>query len=308
MLQINRELKLKIVEELVSLRNNFDGSDSAFAKQWSINSAVFSRLKKGELDGLLKDSQWLNIGRELNVSLNERKWNVAKTKVFRMIEEDVRFCQEFGKSKICVDDCGIGKTFTAKYLAKTLRNCFYVDASQAKTKQLFVRLLAKTIGVDFGKYAETKANIKYYLKMLPNPVIIIDEAGDLEYNAFLEIKEFWNATENSVGWYLMGADGLREKIDRGIRSKKVGYRELFSRFSERYTKPVPIGNDEKLGFYKELISQVLAANGVKSDSLNEILKLCLIRDASGQIGGLRRAEALLIIKNRKVENENIKHR
>ena len=37
------------------------------------------------------------------------------------------------KAMIRVDECGIGKTFTAKYLAKSRKNCFYVDASQGKS-------------------------------------------------------------------------------------------------------------------------------------------------------------------------------
>lgn len=295
MLQITADYKQKVLDALLEQRNNFDGSDAAFAKQWGLNGAIFSRLKSGEIERIVKDAQWLNIGRELNVTLNERKWSMAKTEVFEMIEEDVVFCQEFAKSKICVDDCGIGKTYSAKYLSRKLKNCFYLDASQAKTKQQFIRLFAKTIGVDFGKYWEMKANIKHYLKMLPNPVVIIDEAGDLEYNAFLELKEFWNATEGACGWYLIGADGLREKISRGINSKKVGFRELFSRYSEKYTSPVPHGVVEREAFYSKLITDVLSVNMKDKAKLNQIVKRCLTKDENGNIGGLRRAESLLII-------------
>ncbi|WP_318546324.1 hypothetical protein [Flavobacterium columnare] len=43
-------------------------------------------------------------------------------------------------------------------MSRILKNCFYVDASQAKTKQLFIRLIAKTIGLDnTGKYADVIA-------------------------------------------------------------------------------------------------------------------------------------------------------
>lgn len=295
MLQITADYKQKVLDALLEQRNNFDGSDAAYAKQWGLNGAIFSRLKNGEIERIVKDAQWLNIGRELNVTLSERKWSMAKTEVFEMIEEDVVFCQEFAKSKICVDDCGIGKTYSAKYLSRKLKNCFYLDASQAKTKQQFIRLFAKTIGVDFGKYWEMKANIKHYLKMLPNPVVIIDEAGDLEYNAFLELKEFWNATEGACGWYLIGADGLREKISRGINSKKVGFRELFSRYSEKYTSPVPHGIAEREAFYSKLITDVLSVNMKDKTKLNQIVKRCLTKDENGNIGGLRRAESLLII-------------
>jgi len=297
MIQTTTQQKQTIVAQLMEQRKNFDGTDQQFAKQWDINYSVFSRLKTEKtFDGLLREAQWLNLGRELDVELSERKWNMARTEVYNMIEQDVTFCQQNAKAMICVDDCGIGKTFSAKYLSRKRKNCFYIDASQAKTKQAFIRLIAKTIGVDDkDKYLRVKANIKYALKMLPNPIVIIDEAGDLEYTAFLELKELWNATDKACGWYMMGADGLRAKIERGIQNKKVGFRELFSRYSERFTSIVPIDRNEKIAFYKKLITDVLSVNMSNKTKLNEIVRRCLVNDDSGNIGGLRRAESLLIL-------------
>lgn len=297
-MQLTTEFKENVISELLKVRDNYSGSDAAFGKQWGINSAVLSRLKHGERDGLLKDSQWLSIGRELNISPTERKWNTARTDVFSIIEEDILFCKAHAKSKICVDDCGIGKTWTAKYLSRSLKNCFYVDASQSKTKQLFIRSIAKAIGIDnTGKYADVKANMKYYIKMLPNPIIIIDEAGDLDYTAFLELKELWNATENACGWYMIGADGLRNKIERGINGKKVGFREIFSRYSDKFTYVVPNNRQEKLQFYSKLITEVLSVNMTDKTELSTIVKRCLTIDGTGSIGGLRRAESLLILNS-----------
>jgi hypothetical protein len=297
MLQLTNEQKKTIVAALMVQRENFSGTDQQFAKQWDINHSVFSRLKTAtHYDGLLREGQWINIGRELHVESEERKWNTARTEVFEMIESDVLFCKDYAKAMICVDDCGIGKTYTAKYLARTVKNCFYIDASQAKTKQQFVRLIAKNIGVDDqDKYVKVKANIKYALKMLPNPVVIIDESGDLEYTAFLELKELWNATDKACGWYMMGADGLRRKIERGIQNKKVGYAEIFSRYSDRFSSIVPKDRTERLNFYKKLITDVLTVNIKNKSKLNEIVRRCLTNDSEGNIGGLRRAESLLIL-------------
>ncbi|MCH7400094.1 ATP-binding protein [Belliella sp. DSM 107340] len=297
-MNITTDFKTKVITELKDIRTRYGGSDSAFAKQWSMNSSVWSRLKNGETEGLLKDAQWLNLGRELNVSLNERKWNMAKTEVFEAIKSDVEFCQNNSKGIVLVDDCAIGKTYTGKYLAKTMNNCFYVDGSQCKTKSLFIRAFAKAVGVDhLGRIADIKANIKYYLRMLENPVVIIDEAGDLEYTAFLELKEFWNATEAVCGWYLMGADGLKAKMERGIAAKKVGYRELLSRYSDKYMKIIPTDRQQRLAFYKKMISDVLAVNISDKSKLPTLVNKCLATDASGDIGGLRRAETLLILNN-----------
>lgn len=296
-MNLPKNFKTDVSAALLAVRPNYSGSDAAFAKQWGINGSVYSRIRKGETEGILRDEKWLTIGRQLNVTVNQRVWNIAKTEVFCIIEEDIDFCQAYSKSKMFVDDCGIGKTFTAKYLARTRKNCFYIDASQCKTKHLFTRALAKAVGIDsIGKIHDVKEDVKYYLRTLPQPMIIVDEAGDLDRPALLDLKEYWNATENACGWYLMGAEGLREVIKKGINSKKVGFSEVFSRFSERYTTVVPTDLQEKQKFYKQLITDVLKVNAAPNIVLNEIILKCLTKDEDNKkIGGLRRAESLLIL-------------
>ncbi|MFX1715424.1 hypothetical protein JZ949_10225, partial [Riemerella anatipestifer] len=76
-----------------------------------------------------------------------------------------------------------------------------------------------------GTYSEILENLKYYINALGKVFICIDEAGDLDYAAFLELKGLVNGTTGRCGWYMIGADGLRAKIKRGINNEKVGYRE-----------------------------------------------------------------------------------
>ena len=299
MLQITDEFKEKIITALFSQRSNFDGPDKDFASQYAINKSVFSRLKKGERGQLLKDVQWLNIGRLLDVQPNERKWNMARTDVYNIVEEDVMYCQKYSKARILVDEVGIGKSHAAKHLARSLKNCFYVDAKQAKTRQRFVRLIAKTIGVDSkGRYADVKENLKYYLKMLPQPMIIVDDSGYLEYPAYMELLELWDATEGVCGWYQIGDDSLREKLDRGINNKKVGYKAIFSRYSKRYSSIVPSDRLEKLAFYKKLIRDVLTVNMKNKTGIDKLVRQCLITDEETSHGDLRRAESLLLLMNK----------
>ena len=296
MIEISTEIKRKAVAALLEVRGNFSGSNEKFAKQWGFNGAIWSRMRSGQVDGLVKDSTWLHICRELNVVAGEKKWKPARTDVFITIEKDIEFCKQFAKARIFVDECAIGKTFAVKYLSKTLRNCFYIDASQAKTQQLLVRKLAKAIGLgDTGTHNSIKDEIKAYLKMLPEPIVIIDEAGDLNYNALLELKEFWNATEGACGWYLVGADGLREKIRRGIIARKVGFKEIFSRFSGNFNSCVPVGEQDKKIFYRKLVTDVLEVNMTDKSQLDTIVRRCIANDMNDNTGGLRRAESLLIL-------------
>lgn len=58
---------------------------------------------------------------------------------------------------------------------------------------------------------------------------------------------------------MIGADGLRAKIDRGVSCKKVGYAEIFDRYSN-FVKLVPTGTDDKEQFYRKLIGDVAYVN------------------------------------------------
>lgn len=293
---ITPEIKERVYEAMMLRRRNFDGTNGQFARMYGLSGAVFTRIHNGEREGVLSPLKWLLLAQEFDVLFDSRKWKTAKTDVFRTIEEEILFCKINSKARIFVDDCGIGKTYSAKYIARTLKNCFYIDCSQAKTKTQLIRLIAKSVGIEFkGRYYDVKTSLKIHLKSMNKPILIIDEAGDLEYQAFLELKEFWNATEGLVGWYMMGADGLRAKIERGISNRTVGYAEIFSRFSEKFTRIVPIDQRERSNFYKKLISDVLEANNCPSEQMNRIISRCLINDNNGGIGGLRRAESLLIL-------------
>lgn len=292
------DFKLRVIDAAIKRRQLYDGSDGAFAKSLGISASVWSRMQKGEHMGILVTTKWVMLAQVFGITAEDRKWNIARTDVFNLIEEDVTFCKAHAKAKIFVDDCGIGKTFTARHLSRTLKNCFYIDASQAKTKQAFIRLLAKTVGGESkGTYIEVKETLKFHIKSLNQPVVIIDEAGDLEYEAFLEVKELWNATENYCGWYMIGADGLRAKMERGIVNKRVGFAEIFSRFSEKFSTIVPRDKQERNAFYRKLIADVLSANNCAPEEINTIAKRCLGNDSGGYIGGLRRAESLLILSH-----------
>ena len=209
------------------------------------------------------------------MKLREDNWKIARTQIYSEIEDNLAVCKETGMSMILVDDCGIGKTFCAKHIVRQMKNAFYVDCSQAKTKQQFIRLLAKTIGVDnTGRYTDVKTAIKTYLIYLEKPLIVLDEAGDLDYNAFLELKELWNAAPRQCGWYMIGADGLRAKIDRGISYKKVGYAEIFDRYSN-FVKLVPTGTDDKEQFYRKLIGDVAYVNVEDKEIVGSLIATCM---------------------------------
>jgi hypothetical protein len=263
----------KILEALAVKRANFSGSDAKFATSLGINAAQYSRIIKGDFEKVLSNDKWISIARQLELNLKgSADWKTAETPVFQIITAHLNKCQQDGISGIICDAADIGKTYTAREYVKRNKNAIYIDCSQVKTKQQLVRLIAKEFGVGHtGKYNDVYADLVYYVRTLDNPLIILDEAGDLKYDAFLELKALWNATERACGWYMMGADGLKEKIRRAIDNKKVGYTELFSRYGKRYQRVTPEAKEEAERFTKQQAALIIKANAPAGTDAQKML-------------------------------------
>lgn len=188
-------------------------------------------------------------------------WKTAKTPFFEYVTAQLSFCQMNGVSRLLCDVSDIGKSHTALHYYASNSNVVYVDCSQHKTRQQMVRFIAGSFGVRFtGNYQEVYKDLIAHLCSLPNPLVILDEAGDLDYEAFLELKALWNATEGICGWYMMGADGLRQKIDTRIAHRKVGYTEIFSRYGNRYQKASPDAQQELKEFKMVHAAMIIKQN------------------------------------------------
>lgn len=261
---LSQETKKQIVNQIIEERNQYD-SDKKHSIVLGINNAQYSRIKKGEYEKVLSEAKWITLARKLNVQIGERQqWNTVKTETFNYITTQLEVCQSRSLSLIFCDIAGIGKSHTAKYYARHNKGAIYIDCSQVKSKQKLVRKIAQELGVDAtGRYAEIYEDLVFYIRSTPNILIILDEAGDLAYDAFLELKALWNATEYSCGWYMMGADGLKQKIDRQKNLKKVGYTEIFDRYGNNYKKVTPEGKDALKDFHLEQVALISKANDSK---------------------------------------------
>ncbi len=278
---ITTETKKRILDAIVSNRTNYP-SDAKHAASLGITTSVYSAVKNGQTEKVLSDANWITIARRLGVSLRgEIAWKPARTATFTFITGQLEFCQGSGLSAILCDLPNIGKTFTARYYVKSHRNAIYVDCSQVKTKLKLIRKIAGEFGVGSnGRYSDVYDDLVYYLRSIETPLIILDEAGDLQYEAFLELKALWNATERCCAWYMMGADGLKEKINRSIECRKVGYTEMLSRYGDRYSRVTPDDGKERERFLNEQARVVAQVNAPAGADI-----ACIVRKSGG---GLRR--------------------
>ena len=280
-MEISKAIKERILAAITADRENYP-SDNKHAVALGISPSVYNAIKKGNYDRQVSDAGWVGMARRLGVVLRqEMEWKVADTPTYRFIGAQLALCQESGVSAILCDIPNIGKTFTARAYVKTHKNAIYIDCSQVKTKRKLVRKIAKEFGVtNVGRYYDVYDDLVAYMKTLDTPLVILDEAGDLQYEAFLELKALWNATERCCGWYMMGADGLKAKIDRNVEGMKVGYAEMLSRFGDTYSRVTPEDEKERRKFLKAQAAIVAKVNAPEGANVMQIV--------NGSGGGLRR--------------------
>ena len=278
---ITTEIRNKIAEAIRAARTNYP-SDAKHAASLGVTTSAYSSIKNGQTERVLSDGNWMSIARKLGVNLRGGiEWKAAKTETFKYITTQLEFIQERGLSGLLCDLPNIGKTFTARHYIKTHPNAVYIDCSQVKTKLKLVRKIATEFGSNTrGSYSDVYADLVFYLRSIDTPLIILDEAGDLQYEAFLELKALWNATERCCAWYMMGADGLKAKINRSIECNKVGYAEMFSRYGDRYSRITPDDGREREAFLKEQARVVAKVNAPEGTDIGVIVRK--------SAGGLRR--------------------
>ncbi len=270
---ITKEFKQRIITALQQQQADSGLTAKAFATKIGISPAQWSRIQKGETEGVLADAKFISLARVNNITPHGlTAWKTAKTPAFEYIYSLLETCQQQSISTMLVDIADLGKTHTAKYYVRHNRNAVYIDCSQVKTKQLLVREIARQFGLsNTGRYTDVYADLVYYLNVTDNCLVVFDEAGDLNYNAFLELKALWNAAEPNVAWFMMGADGLKEKVSRAINNKKVGYTEIFRRYGSRYRQLTPVGEALET-FKQEQVAMVIKANAPAGTNIQQLTK------------------------------------
>lgn len=277
-------------------------SRNKYARVIGLTSSDFSNLehmswKKNEK--LLSVEKWLRIARAVGYQFNAATaWNTAQTAVFSFITTQLDTCQNEAIASILCDEPGIGKTHAAKDYAARTRNAFYVNGGLFPNRWRFIRALAQSMGLDnTGSAEEVLQNTTFYLKSLQKPLIIIDEAGDMQNATYLILKRLYNELEGDCGFFMMGAPDLRKRIDSSIRLRRNGFEEVYSRFGGRFTKLLPEagtpdGAQKRAEFIRKEKLAVCTANGIgPGELLNQILNDGDLRSAAIRIRKHRAANA-----------------
>jgi len=301
MIQFSDDEKKRITEMLAQQQEMQGISDRKFALKLGIANSTLSYIKKDETRSRVGESTWLILAQAVNFTRNDSdKWYFAETKVSKYLFTQFTLAQQFGATAMLADEPGIGKTFCMKEYARTHAEVMCIDCSVNNTKGSFIRAIAQAVGVQGkGRLQEVLDSAIYAVKLMDKPLFIFDEAGDLENGALLQLKKLYNALEGRCGLYLLGSDGFKSKLQRGVEYDKLGYTEIYSRFDCNFKKALSPNLKEQADEMKQMAAAVMTANGLSGDELQKAITNCF--DPRKGRCDLRRTERE-VMKARRMRN------
>lgn len=280
---MNEQIKHQITEALKSAREGSSfKSNAKFARSIGITDTDYSNiinLKWVASPQLLSKAKWATVARAIKFQANHRKgWQTAQTKTYRYITKQLEACRDMSVTAMLVDEAGIGKTYTCEdYANRNRGEVVYMNCSQCPGKVRFVNTLAEKLGINLERTVEDtfQACIYYIVTFLDKPLLILDEAGDLEQSAILLLKRLYNSTEFQLGIFMCGANGFAKKMNAGVRLNKNGYVELASRMGRGFNRSTPTtqkGKQAMTEFIREEVETICLANGITdTEAMNKII-------------------------------------
>ena len=102
------------------------------------------------------------------------------------------------------------------------------------------------------------------LKRKENPLVVLDEADKLTDQVLYFFISLYNQLEDHCGIILCATNYLEKRIKKGLRTKRKGYEEIYSRMGRKFVELQVVNSED--------VAAVCVANGVNdAKSINRIV-------------------------------------
>lgn len=270
--------KDQIRENLRVYTARYASQNKASSSLKSVSVAVISKVLNGKYDNI-SDEMWRNIASQV-ARVKETGWQIVETPAYQEIQYALDDAQRWRNVTWVVGEAGCGKTTTAHLYTDKNRDVFYILCSEDMKKGDFVREIAQKAGIrtEGHNIREVWNLILDDIIQMERPLLIFDEADKLTEPVFHYFISMYNKLEDKCGIVFMSTDYIKRRIERGLRYRKPGYKEFYSRIGRKYFElEETTAND---------VYSICVANGVQDKKKIEEI----IRDTEGCDFDLRRVK------------------
>lgn len=196
-----------------------------------VSRPTVSGIMNGNMD--FSDEIWRSIAAQ--IGYKEEKWEAVETGDFRRLNLVMHDAQENALVMGITGDAGSGKSFAAKYYQKNHANVYLLSCSEYWNKKLFLIELLNAMGIDAqGRNIGEMMHVAVMTaKRKAEPLIVLDEADKLPDSVLYFFITLYNQLEDECGLILIATNYLEKRLRAGLRAKKKGYAEIWSRLGRK---------------------------------------------------------------------------
>lgn len=243
--QLTSEQKQQIIQ-LVREKKSQLKTMSAVATFCSVSESAISQLVDGKYEAK-GDNIFLKIGNALgwkpNGKTGRRDWSTVETMDCRNI---VRMCCDAKSNSLFLalsENAGVGKSEGLMHMYHQYKNAdvYYIRCMDWGKTDFLLRL-CRTLGINTSTGVRKPNDLLelviefFQQRGMNKPLLIADEANKLKDSAMRCLIPLYNECEDFLGVVMSGPEDLQKSIETGIRYKKRGYDEIYSRFGRTFVK------------------------------------------------------------------------
>lgn len=231
----NNEKQL-IADKLRAYVAKYASQNKAVASMKGTSAGTVSNILNGKWENISED-MWRKVSDQVkSIGDKDGGWQIVETQAFHDITLALRDAQDYKNVTWVVGEAGSGKTTTARIFGEENKEVFYILCSEDLHKGDFVREIATKMGIRTDGYTvrELWMTIQDELIQMDAPLLVFDEADKLIESVFQYFISLYNKIEDKCGVVFLSTDYIKTRISRGLRCKKRGYKEFYSRIGRKY--------------------------------------------------------------------------
>jgi Cdc6-like AAA superfamily ATPase len=257
-----KEEKNRIAQRLKEYCDKMGSQNKAARSLNSTSTATVSKMLSGDWE-TISDDMWRAVGAQLGH--DSSAWQIVKTNGYKRMAFLMQQAKEESLVIAITGLAGCGKTEAIKSYTKTTRGVYHLMCSEYWNRPTFINKLLRALGKDVGgSVSEQMDTIVETLNSADAPLIILDEADKLRDQVLYFFISLYNQLEGHCGIILVATEYLKHRIERGVRLKKKGYEEIYSRIGRKFVQLQVVNGED--------IAAVCKANGVSDPAtIQEII-------------------------------------
>lgn len=231
-----------------------------------VSSATVSKVLAGDWD-TISDEMWRTIAAQTGHETKE--WSIAETQAYKRMAFLLDNAKQDSLVLAVIGDAGCGKTEAIKNYTATHCHVYHLCCSEYWNRRTFMGKLLQCMGVDFtgSTVSDMMDDIIDTLKRIDSPLVVLDEADKLSDQVLYFFISLYNQLEGHCGIILCATNFLEKRIKKGLRTKRKGYEEIYSRMGRKFVALQVVNSED--------VAAVCVANGVTdTKTINRIIDDC----------------------------------